>query len=543
MNTTTEGQPRFLTVGNIVAGILFSTVISILLTWHRAPRYAEDIPWVGTGKGFLAGFQQMKNWVRDGYETYSKKGQTFILPGLLGTPPEVVIPRSQMGWMLDQPDHIISTAAAHYDILNGRYSFVDSTILENPYQEHVVHRSLQRHLNALIPEIDEQIRICVDDIYGTDENEWCKVNIWDSLMKLIPRVTNRMLVGRPLCDNPEYIDNMVNFTLDVTRDLMAFPMVPTIIKPILGPLAGLATKYHYRKTAKHSLPLIRERLHHIRRKEAGDVAYRDWTAPNDYLTWTISIAVAEGCAAELDPVRISKRLLPLNYAAIDTTVITTIHALLDILCYDKEQGIVNSLREEAERVLNEEPVGRWNKVKLASLHRIDSAIRESMRVNAMSQTMVIRKVIAPGGVTNENTGQHFSAGTMLSCPIWCTQHDEDIYGGEADRFDAFRYSRQIEEYNGKPAITKNPGDGLKIARMGMVTTSVEHCGFGHGRHACPGRFFVAHELKMLISYLLLNYEFKDLGERPATKWIGKFAIPPTGATMELKRKRGTSIAA
>lgn len=481
--TITEGHFRLLTAGNIFAGILFSTVLSFILTWYRTPRYSKDIPWVGTGKGFLAGFRETKEWVRNGYDTYSKKGQTFVIPGLLGTKPEVVIPRSQMGWMLDQPDHIMSTAAAHYDILNGEYSFSNKALLRDPYHEHVTHRSLPRHLAALIPEIDEQVQICVDDIYMTDETQWHKVNIWDSLMKLIPRVTNRMLVGKPLCDNPEYVDNMVNFTLDVTRDLMTFPMVPTILKPLLGPLAGLASKYHYRKTAKHSLPLIRQRLHDVRCKEAGNEAYKNWEAPNDFITWTISIAKAEGRTDELDPVRISQRLLPLNFAAIHTTAITTLHFLLDILCWDKEQDILEPLRMEAQSVLSEEPVGQWNKTKLAKLHRMDSAIRESMRVNTMSQTMIIRKVIVPSGVTNENTGQHFSHGTMLSCPIWCTQHDEDIFGEKADLYDAFRYSRPRERYEGRTGDEKTPEEGLKLAKMGMVTTSVEHFSFGHGRHA------------------------------------------------------------
>lgn len=482
MNST-EGQLKLLTLGNVLAGVLASTALSLFLTWLRAPRYAKDIPRVGAGKSFVAAFTEMGGWIQDGYDRYSKNGKAFIVPGLLGTPPEVVIPRSQMGWMLDQPDHVISTAAAHFDILNGDYSFVNKRILESPYHEHVVHRSLARHLAALIPGLDRQLRACVDDIYGTDDKEWRTVNIWDSMMKLIPRVTNLMFVGPGLSDNKEYIDNMINFTEDVTRDLMSFPMIPTIIKPIICPLAGLASKYHYRKTAKHSLPLIKQRLRDMAAKESGDPAYKDWKAPNDYVTWTISVASAEGRTEELDPIRISQRLLPLNFAAIHTTAITSLHAFLDFLGYDKEQNVMATLREEITRVLAEEPGGEWTKSKLGRLHRTDSAIRESMRVNAMAQTMVIRKVVAPGGVTNAETGQHFSRGTLMSCPIWCTQHDEDIFGGGADRYDAFRYSRQREEYEARSADEKNPDAGLRVAKMGMVTTSVEHYGFGHGRHA------------------------------------------------------------
>lgn len=58
----------------------------------------------------------------------------------------------------------------------------------------------------------------------------------------------------------------------------------------------------------------------------------------------------------------------------------------------------------------------------------------------------------------------------------------------------------------------------------------------------PGRFFVAHELKMLIAYLFLNYDLRRMEERPPPSCIGRTMIPPTTATMELKRKAATGVA-
>jgi cytochrome P450 len=42
----------------------------------------------------------------------------------------------------------------------------------------------------------------------------------------------------------------------------------------------------------------------------------------------------------------------------------------------------------------------------------------------------------------------------------------------------------------------------------FVTTSPESLGFGHGQHACPGRFFAANEVKVLLCHLLLKYDFE-----------------------------------
>lgn len=42
----------------------------------------------------------------------------------------------------------------------------------------------------------------------------------------------------------------------------------------------------------------------------------------------------------------------------------------------------------------------------------------------------------------------------------------------------------------------------------LVSTSPLHLGFGHGEHACPGRFFAANEVKVVMCHLLLKYDWK-----------------------------------
>jgi cytochrome P450 len=42
----------------------------------------------------------------------------------------------------------------------------------------------------------------------------------------------------------------------------------------------------------------------------------------------------------------------------------------------------------------------------------------------------------------------------------------------------------------------------------LVSASPEHIGFGLGRHACPGRFFAANEVKIVLSHMLLKYDMK-----------------------------------
>lgn len=42
----------------------------------------------------------------------------------------------------------------------------------------------------------------------------------------------------------------------------------------------------------------------------------------------------------------------------------------------------------------------------------------------------------------------------------------------------------------------------------LASVSPEHMGFGLGSHTCPGRFFGASSAKLIMSHILLEYEFK-----------------------------------
>lgn len=46
----------------------------------------------------------------------------------------------------------------------------------------------------------------------------------------------------------------------------------------------------------------------------------------------------------------------------------------------------------------------------------------------------------------------------------------------------------------------------------FVSTSPEHLVFGHGKHACPGRFFAGNEIKVVLIFLLMKYDWKFTSE-------------------------------
>lgn len=95
--------------------------------------------------------------------------------------------------------------------------------------------------------------------------------------------------------------------------------------------------------------------------------------------------------------------------------------------------------------------------------------------------------------------------------------------------DKFKASRFLE-------LRKQPGheNGWQF-----VTTSMDHIGFGHGQHACPGRFFASNETKIILCYLLLRYDFKLMPgmERPENMWAAAECMPNIGSRIMIRRNR------
>jgi cytochrome P450 len=63
-------------------------------------------------------------------------------------------------------------------------------------------------------------------------------------------------------------------------------------------------------------------------------------------------------------------------------------------------------------------------------------------------------------------------------------------------------------------------------------------GFGYGRHACPGRFFAANEIKLILARMILDFDMKmpdGVTERFENIKIAGNVIPDTKKEVLFKR--------
>jgi cytochrome P450 len=385
--------------------------------------------------------------------------------------------------MLELPDRVLSTKEAHRDTLYNDYQFFG---VDDQFPIHTIHKHLARNIIGLIPGVQEEVHGAIDATFGKDTENWKSVNLWEAWLGIVPRVTNRILVGAPLCRNQEFLSSQVAFADDVVRNSFIFNMFPRIFQPLFAPIFVLANRWHWRKSYLNAKPLIEQRLHDMGRAASG--ADPSYEPPEDMITWLIRQAQADGLTSELNASMISKRLLPVEFAAIHTTVITGHNLLLDLLSSDPSLNYLSTIRDETSSALAQEPSSTWTKQSLSRLHRTDSAIKESMRLSHFARALTHRKVIAPEGITNTAEGWHAPHGASLMLDLAGTHRDPALYANP-DNYDAWRFSREREAYEAKVGEWEGLGEKmdadevLRIKRLGMVTTSAEYLPFSHGRHA------------------------------------------------------------
>lgn len=163
------------------------------------------------------------------------------------------------------------------------------------------------------------------------------------------------------------------------------------------------------------------------------------------------------------------------------------------------------------------------------MKKLDSFLREVMRVEPLGFSMlsppvdptpakshiIIADVFSPlfhhyqgtfsrkvlKSITLSN-GLVIPAGVIIEVASYGAMNDPDFFS-DPEVFDPLRFYK-VREREGLQGADK-AGAG---ATNQFVSVNSHNLIFGYGRHACPGRFFAANEIKMILGRALLNYDVK-----------------------------------
>ncbi|KAF9233836.1 cytochrome P450 [Melanogaster broomeanus] len=407
------------------------------------------------------------------------------------------------------PEDELSALGAANESLKIEYT-LGHQVYHNPYHNAILRSRLTRNIGILCPEIRDEVVTALEETLNLKDNEgseWKSVPVLQTFLQVICRATNRIFVGLPLCRNPDWIDLNIRFTLDAFKASVIMGFFPNFMTPLVAPFVTTASA-SARRGMKLLCPIIEERQKYL--DEYGTT----WAdKPNDLLSWLMDDA--EG--SERTVKSLTMRILAINFAAIHTSSNSFTQALYNLAANPQ---YIQPLREEVESVVG---IEGWTKAALTKMHKIDSFLKESQRFEGLGALAIMRR--APKDFTFSD-GTMIPKGTMVSFASRFTHLDNELYEN-AETFDPFRFSDMRDR--------EEDGEGAKYQ---MASTSPEYLAFGHGRHACPGRFFAASELKTMLAHIVVSYDIKleDGAARPESLRFLSYLAANTGAKLMFRRR-------
>ncbi|OTA67434.1 cytochrome P450 [Hypoxylon sp. EC38] len=485
--------------------------------------------------------KDMKTATELAYTEY--RNQTVILP-IAGAQNFVMLPAKQLQWLVDQPDSKLNFHEQVLDSLQLNFTVMDPQLIHNPIHQKLISTILTRETGNLVPALLDETRFTVDNLWGTDTDNFREICVYDVMRRIIGQATNRVFVGLPLCRNEDLLNMGIAYARDVPMSSTALRFTPAPLRPLLALFLTLPNRIHTRKFYAILRPEIERRLREYDARRADPETKAADKEPSDFLQWSIHQAKASGDPYLAKSDTLAGRILLLNFASIHTSSFAITHAILDLTA--SKQANFDELRAEIRAVL-EEHGGVWNKRALAAMERLDSVMRESQRLNSFVTVATSRVVMNKNGIDTPD-GVHIPRGTVVCAPSYPVFHDPVVYPDPYD-FKPFRFAEKRAVPASVPSSTtdRKEGEGkegkessyVQRARQAFATTSPEYCAFGHGRHACPGRFFASSELKLMLAYIILNYDIQIQEKRPENFWFGMNRIPPMKATIRVRRRKGT----
>ncbi|KAK3377458.1 putative cytochrome P450 monooxygenase [Podospora didyma] len=448
-----------------------STISSPTRLSHLNPRGPFDFTDTRPKKVFMTGAKEMiGSWFRENPDTpvrfISDSGETLLLPPSMANEVRSDPRLDLASWMYKR----------HHGHIPGFEGFGEGGSDSHVVQA-VITKDLTKYLNKVTEPLAEETALAVAELLPTasaEDREWHTdaLPFRETALRLVARISSRVFLGKELCRNEAWLRITRNYTMDGFRASQELRMWPGPLRLIVHWFLPSCHKVRaYRQEAHRVIEPVLEARHRL--KQAGTKG----EVFNDALEWFEQTSAGR----RYDPVGAQ---LFISVAAIHTTTDLLCQVLIDLVTHP---NIIPPLREEISGALREHG---WKKTALHNMKLLDSVIKETQRVKPIGVVVMNRR--AQDDVTLSNGTKVRKDGNIAVSMHGCW--DSEFYENP-EKWDGYRFLR----------LRDTPG---REHTAQLVSTSPNHLGFGHGEHACPGRFFAAAEVKITLVYLLLNYDWR-----------------------------------
>ncbi|OAX80967.1 hypothetical protein ACJ72_04696 [Emergomyces africanus] len=358
--------------------------------------------------------------------------------------------------------------------IRGFDTFKQGTRGDEIFQD-AVRMKLTHNLGNVLEPISAEAAIILEKDW-TNSHDWHDIALKQSALKMVAQLSSRVFLGEEICRNPEWLRITITHTIDSISAAQALRLWPTLARPLVANFLPSCRKL--RQLVQEARDIINPVLEE--RRMAKESAIRAGKTPEPYLD-AIEWLEESAKGRYYDPVVAQ---LSFSHAAIHTTSDLLTQVLID-LCGREE--LIQELRNEIITVIQTEG---WKKATLFKLKLMDSVLKETQRLKPVA-IGTMRRLAEKDIELSDKTFLPKGELIIVACDkMW----DPDTYPNP-NTFDPYRFLK----------LRETPGHETSAQ---LVSPSPEHLGFGFGKHACPGRFFAANEVKIALCHILLKYDIK-----------------------------------
>ncbi|KAK7910657.1 cytochrome P450 [Apiospora marii] len=340
-----------------------------------------------------------------------------------------------------------------------------------------------RRRTDTIAHLTEEARYAFDDALGSFP-EWTPLAVFPQINRAVAIVSGRVFLGKRLSRREEWISLSSEWAVRVFGIMRAVQRYPSWIRPYVTPLLPETKEVlaHRARAKKFLEPTF---LRHIEAKE------NNTTVPGEeesLASWLMKYIAPRHTTVE----GLTRHQLSITWASIHTSTYALTQVLLDLAAWPEYQDI---LRQEIDQVFSNGSQEEVTQADLPKLAKMDSFMKESMRLNPITIVAPLRMVT--GEALTLSSGQTLRPGDSFGFDSTSINDSTALYSSPGpETFDGLRFFRMRQKA------------GEEQKHQFGATGVQETFDFGHGIHACPGRHFATTEIKIMLIHILTSYDLK-----------------------------------
>ncbi|KAI0409850.1 cytochrome P450 [Xylaria palmicola] len=407
-------------------------------------------------------------------------------------------------------DDVLSLHAASNQMLQPKYTMHNFNWFNARGTEGVgfvraLRTLLTNNLRHILPDLDtlnhahlEQL-LSDHPVFGGERT----ASIYPIIVQLVVSSNAVSFFGRDLARNHKFMESALSYVEEVLITAEIIRLIPKSVAPIVGRLIAYRLKSH--NVVFECLLQVAEQ-----RCQERDRAILGQPVPKhaDCVQWIMETLPQKD---PWSPQRVVHKLMAIWFGSVHALSTTITFAMHDI-CLHPEY--VDPLRNELQE--------RYQDFKHTAegLPLLDSFIKESARLTPVEAMSTRRLALKPFTFSD---GTFLNIGDWACTPVQALMKDPGYYPQPLE-FRGFRFvaQQQLPENQSTPCAQQKPSKLTGVDGSWHV--------WGTGRMACPGRYYAACVMKIIIAQIIMNYDCRLADPNARRMWTWRSTMLPIQQT-------------